>query len=120
MSTDIRLAKIFGIKDSQEFPVVSLESLQIYHDYLKIQLVFSIFALYEQKIEPFKTTRWDIKVLGLFGIEFTSDVEFYGLFCEADRGRQKIQIPLADVEVMEKGNNDILIEDYKTWFWNNR
>jgi len=117
---DIQIAKIFGIKDSKKLPAVSVQSLTTYYHFLHKQFVFPIQALYAQDIEPFKTTRWGIQVLGLLDVDASDNIEFYGLFCEAKRGRQLIQIPLADIEVSDKSSNYTLINDYQIWFENNR
>lgn len=48
------------------------------------------------------------------------DPEFYGLFCQGTRGRWVLEVPLATIEVIEDGNNQVLIDDYKNWFENYR
>jgi len=62
----------------------------------------------------------NINVTGLSKLEECPDPEFYGLFCKGKQGRRKIETPLAEVRVKQKGKNKQLIDDYNMWFWNFR
>lgn len=47
--------------------------------------------------------------------------EFYGLLCEARRGKQGLDLPMGEIEVKKKEDtNRQLVEDYSYWFWNYR
>ncbi len=117
---EIRIAKVFRLAHGSKLPDVSKKSLTIYRDYLSKHLNFPVKVLYAQNIAPFKTTRWPFTVTNLLDLEDSDDPEFYGLFCQGTRGRQVLEMPLATIEVVEDGNNYMLIDDYKTWFENYR
>lgn len=120
MNDEARIAKIFGIAHGNKLPDISMKSLTIYYDYLSKHLKFPIKALYAQDVAPFKTTRWLFAVTNLFNLKGSDDPEFYGLFCQGTRGRQVLGVPLATIEVIENGNNQMLVNDYKSWFENYR
>lgn len=117
---ETRIAKVFRLAHGSKLPDVSKKFLTIYRDYLAKHLKFPIKALYAQDVAPFKTTRWLFTVTNLFDLEDSDDPEFYGLFCQGTRGRRMLEVPLATIEVLEDGNNQVLIDDYKSWFENYR
>lgn len=115
-----QVAKILGVKEDKELPDVSEETLEVYHSYLIYNLSFPFDAEYSKETGPLEDTYYDVKITNLLEIEECPDLEFYGLFCEGKRGRRKIEIPLAEIEVKQEGKNKQLIEDYRMWFWNYR
>lgn len=94
--------------------------MEVYHHYLSKNLSFPFDAEYSRETGHLEDTYYDIKVTGILDIDECPVLEFYGLFCKGKRGRRKIEIPLAEVEVKQKGRNKQLIEDYRMWFWNYR
>jgi len=115
-----RIAEIFGIEEGEELPDVTEETLEIYYLHLIENLSFPFDAEYSVETAPLKDTYYDIKVTGLLEPEECVDLGFYGLFCKGRRGRRKIEIPLAEIEVKQEGRNKQLVEDYCLWFWNYR
>jgi hypothetical protein len=114
-----RIAQILGVKEDKELPEVDEETLMVYYQYLNKELSFSFEAEYSKETGQLEDTWYDIKVTGFFNIEKYLD-EFYGLFVTARKGKKKIEIPLAEVEVKEEGKNKELVDDYSIWFWNYR
>jgi len=115
-----RIAHIMEIKEGDDLPNVSKETLRLYLHYLSKNLSFPFDARYSHATGPWEDTHYDVKVTGILDINECPDLEFYGLFCKGKRGRRKVEIPLAEVEVKQKGKNKQLIEDYHMWFWNYR
>ena len=115
-----RVAHILEVKEGENLPDVSEKTLKVYYRYLSKNLSFPFDAEYSQETGPLEDIYYDIKVIGLLDIDECSDLEFYGLFYEGKQGRRKIIIPLAEVEVKQKGRNQQIIEDYRMWFWNYR
>src|SRR4030042_1001324 len=47
--------------------------------------------------------------------------EFYGIFIKGITGKKNEVIPLSDFECNTTDQSNYqLVDDYKTWFWNNR
>jgi hypothetical protein len=115
-----RVAKILGPKDSSRLIEVSSETLKVYHNYLSKNLSFSFEAKYSCETGFLKTVYYDIEVTDILNMDDCDGVEFYGLFCRGKRDKRKIIVPLAEVEMKQKGRNKQLIEDYRSWFWNYR
>jgi hypothetical protein len=115
-----RVAQIFGVAEDEELPDVSENTLEIYHGYLGENLSFPFDAEYSQETGPLEDTHYDFQATGLLDLDECPDLEFYGLFCEGKRERRRVVVPLAEVEVKQRGKNRQLIEDYSMWFWNYR
>lgn len=115
-----RVAHILKVKEDENLPKVSEKTLNVYHHYLNKNLSFPFDAKYPEETGPLEKIHYDIKITDILDIDECSDLEFYGLFCKGKQGRCKIAIPLAKVEMKQKGKNQQLIEDYNMWFWNYR
>ena len=115
-----RVAHILGVKEDEDLPDVSEDTLETCYRYLSKNLSFPFDAEYSQETGPLEDTYYDIKVTSLLDIDECSGLEFYGLFCEGKQGRRKIAIPLAEIEAKQESKNQQLIEDYQMWFWNYR
>jgi hypothetical protein len=113
-----RIAKILGVKKDEELPDVSKKTLKIYCSYLDKNLSFPFDAEYSVETGPLENRYYDIKVTDLLELGEFPSPEFYGVICKGSQGRHKIEIPLADLTVKQKGKNRQLIEDYCRWFWN--
>ena len=115
-----RVARILGLKDSNRLIEVSSETLKVYHNYLSKNLSFPFEANYSYEAGFLKTIYYDIEVTDILNMDECGGVEFYGLFFRGKRDKRKIIVPLAEVEVKQKGRNKQFIEDYRSWFWNYR
>ena len=113
-----RVAEILGTEKGRELPLVSEKTMKIYHSYLNKNLSFPFDAEYSEETGPLEDTYYDIRVTGLVELEECLDLESYGLFCKGKQGRHKVEIPLAEVTVKQKGKNKQLIENYCMWFRN--
>ncbi len=81
---------------------------------------FLFEAEYSKETGPLEDTYYDIKVTGISDLDESSDGDFYGLFCYGKQGRRKVVVPLAEIDVKEKSDNERFVEDHKMWFWNYR
>jgi len=115
-----RVAKILGAGEDEDLPNVSEETLKVYYGYLSKNLSFPFDAEYSRETGPLEDTYYDIEVTDILSYDDVPDLESYGLFCTGKQGRRKIEIPLAEIEVKEKGKNEQVIEDYSFWFCNYR
>lgn len=120
MHAEKRVVNILGAQADKMLPCVSNETLKVYHNYLSKELSFPFDAEYSFETGHLRSTYYDVKVRGILDINECSDTSFYGLFCKAMQGRHKIVVPLAEIEVKQKGKNKQLIDDYRMWFWNYR
>lgn len=122
IETEERIAKIFGVSDPNQLPMVTSKSLCIYLDYLKKNLNFPIEVEYSKDNDFSENIPFKKKIVGFpkQPKEIEQFDENYGLFCEIRVGRAKSIVPLSVLEIKEKSQNKQLIEDYLDWFWNNR
>lgn len=108
----IRILKFFVKAESGNIPKVSEKSLLTYYSFLNKKLIFPIPATLNES---------EITITNLYPVDDQEDIDqHYGLICEGKRGRERIQISLAEIEVNVKNNNQQLIEGYQVWFWDNR
>lgn len=115
-----RIGQVLGAEEDEDgeldLPMVSLETLQKYLEYLKKQLVFPLHAVYEHETGPFKSKSIHVRIE-----QFAEEIdEFYGLLCVGKEGKRHVVLPLAELSVREKDPNFVCIDDYLTWFWNYR
>ena len=68
-------------------------------------------AGYRQLVMP-------ITVVALLPPDHCGNRDELGLHCQAKRGMQIIELPLADVELTHNTPNSRLLDDYWYWFWN--
>ncbi len=115
-----RVARIFNIEDDEDLPDVTEKTLELCYHHLNKNLTLPFKAEYSQETGPLEDTYYDIIVTKILDVDESPDPEFYGLFCEAKKGRHKIVIPLAEIEVKRREKNYQLIDDYNMWFWNYR
>ncbi len=114
------IAAIFGIKEGKDLPPVTEDTIEVYYHYLSKNLLFPFSGEYQEETGPLESSSHDIKVTRLLSPDEYDEGAFYGLFCEGREGRRKVGIPLAEIDVKQKGKIHQLIEAYKTWFWNYR
>ncbi len=93
-------------------------ALQDYYDYLASKLSFPFQARYPEPVGLHEEVIRTVSVVGLLDPSRNLDCESLGLVCIARRGRQTVELSLADLEVNEDDPNHELIEDYWYWFWN--
>jgi hypothetical protein len=115
---DRRIARLFGLAEDEEPPEVTEETLEVYYEHLRTCLRFPFDGEYTRETGPLQDTAYAITVTGLADVE--DGDAFYGLLCEGRQGRRHVVVPLAEVDVDSDTLNFQLIDDYQTWFWNNR
>jgi len=103
-----RVAQIFGVSTSHALPTVSTQTLQRYHAYLQTHLSL-----------PFDThdRHGPIEVAALVQVQECPYLELYGVFYRGMQGRQRIAMPVAELEAVQDGGaNEQLLADYRWWF----
>lgn len=113
---DGRVRAAFGLTGDDPVPEVSEETLLAYHRHLKRHLTFPFAGTYSRETGTLHTRSEAVTVLGLLDADEVD--EQYGLFCQARKGREVMDVPLGEVEPKKGGPNLQLVTDYSYWFWN--
>ncbi len=114
---DDRIRAVFELTSDDPLPEADDESLVAYYKYLAANLSFPFEAKYSFETGPFESKTFSITVLSLLDPDdFPGDE--YGLFCQARRDGERIELPLTEVEVGKGNPNRRLVEDYSYWFVN--
>ena len=114
---DDRIRSALGLTSDDPLPEADDESLVAYYKYLTTNLSFPFEAKYSFETGPFESKTFSITVLGLLDPDEFSD-DMYGLFCQARRDGERVELPLTEVEVKKRNPNRRLVEDYSYWFVN--
>lgn len=114
---DDRIRSIFGLTNDDLLPDADDESLLAYYEYLAVKLSFPFEAKYSFDTGPFQSKIYSITALGLLDLDEFPDDE-HGLFCQARRDGERIELPLTEVEVGKDNSNRRLVDDYSYWFVN--
>ena len=113
----IRIA--LGLRNRDDpIPPVRLKSLRRYYKYLISHLAFPIRAQLGSAIGPHRDTRSPVSVVSLLDVDDYSPEETYGLICKATQKGQRIEHPLANMDVDEADPNHRLVDDYAYWLSN--
>lgn len=115
---DDRVRAVFGLTGDDPLPEVGDETLLAYHGHLERQLKFPFAGTYSRETGMLHTRSEAVAVVALADADEID--EHHGLFCEARKGRQPIDVPLGDIEARKGDPNRQLVEDYSYWFWNGR
>jgi hypothetical protein len=96
---------------------VDTAALEKYCAFLTKNLLFPIQGTFDQETGSLHHTTYPVIVEHL-----SEDIdEFYGIYVEGVAGKKNVEIPLADFDCNTTDHRNYrLIDDYKTWFWNNR
>ncbi len=114
---DDRIRAVFELTSDDPLPEADEKSPAVYYKYLANKLSFPFEAKYSCETGPFQSKTFSITVLGLLDPDdFPGDG--YGLFCQARRDRQGVELPLTEVEVRKGNSNRRLVDDYSYWFVN--
>ena len=114
---DDRIRSIFGLTSDDPLPEADDECLLAYYEYLATSLSFPFEAKYSFETGPFQSKTCSITLFGLLDPgDFPDDM--YGLFCQARRDGERIELPLTEVEVGKGNPNRRLVKDYSYWFVN--
>ncbi len=112
-----RIRMALGLTGDDPLPEADAGTLATYQRYLAANLRFPFEAQYSFQPRAFETTTRSISVLGLLDPgDLPSDE--HGLFCQARRDREVIELPLALVEVAKHCPFRQLLKDYAYWFVN--
>jgi hypothetical protein len=120
---ETRVAAILGTVHDDEaeedeimLPIVSYETLKVYHAFLMQKLKCPFDAEYDRETGPLNITKYQLKVYGL-----ESDVdEFYGILCFGKQQRCHVVVPLEELIVSSNDTNNEFVQDYSIWFANYR
>lgn len=113
---DDRVRAAFGLTGDDPVPEVSDETLLAYHRHLSKHLKFPFAATYSREAGMLLARSEAVTVVGL--LEADEIDEQYGLFCQALKGREPMDVPLGEVEAKKGDPNRQLVADYSYWFWN--
>ena len=114
---DDRLRMVFGLTSDDPVPDVDEDTLQTYYEYLQEHLAFPFEADLVQETRGGQAVR-RVKVLDLLEPEEDEADESYGLMAEVKEGRQRLYVPLGEIELSKKDSQYQLVSDYSYWFWN--
>ncbi len=114
---DDRVRLAHDLTSDDPLPESNEESLRAYYKYLTANLSFPFEAKYSYNRGGFTSKTCSITVLGLVDPE-NFPGEGYGLFCQARRGGERIELPLSEIEVGKGNRNRRFFEDYSYWFVN--
>src|SRR5262245_17966970 len=116
-SPEARLRAILGVTGGEAMPRVGLYSLRRFHDYLAGHLGFPFKGRLMSPVGPHRDTASPLSVVGLMDpVEEYAPEEMYGLICKAVQNGERIELPLARIDVAEDGPNRQLLDDYHYWF----
>ena len=113
-----RIRAALGLKRKGKLPGVGKETLQAYYGYLASNLSFPFEARYPEPVGLHEEIIRTVTVVGLLDPAKNLDGESLGLVCEAQRGKRRIELSLAELELDQRDPNHELAEDYWYWFWN--
>jgi len=110
-----RILRVFQLQ--KNLPEVDTAALEKYCAFLTKNLLFPIQGTFDQETGPLQHTTLPVIVKYL-----SEDIDkFYGIYAEGIAGKKHVEIPLADFDCNTTDHRNYqLIDDYKTWFWNNR
>lgn len=114
---DDRIRSVFSLTSDDLLPESGEESLRAYYEFLAAKLSFPFEATYRIQRLGFGSKTYAITVLGLLDPEEFPG-EDHGLFCQARRDNEVIELPLTEVEAGKGNQNRRLIKDYVVWFVN--
>ncbi|MEN6407410.1 MAG: calcium-binding protein [Thermoguttaceae bacterium] len=99
-------------------PDVQTKWLYRYYRFLAEHLTLPFRAEYAEDIAGYRQAVSPVTVVDLIDPGDHGRHEDVGLLCRAQRGPQTLEVPLADVEIVEHSQNSRLLDDYWYWFWN--
>ncbi len=112
-----RIRAALGVPGDEPMPRVRLEPLRKYHAHLAAHLTFPFEGRLMSPIGPHRDTESPLTVLRLLDpVREYAPEEMYGLICKAMPDGEKIELPLARIDVTEDDPNWRLLEDYPYWF----
>jgi len=114
---DDRVRSVFGLTSDDLLPESDDDALLAYYQHLAAHLSFPFEAKYSFKTGPFQSKTYSLTILGLVDRDDFRQDE-YGLFCQARRDGERIELPLTEVEFVKRNPNRKLVEDYSYWFVN--
>ncbi len=118
---DDRIRVVFQLTSDDPLPGVNCQTLAIYRDYLADNLTLPCDAIWESESGPLSNTRQKVILTGLGDPKESFRIdEMYGLICKIKIENKRGDAPLGELEAKEGDENRQLVEDYCSWFWNNR
>jgi len=115
---DDRIRQVFGLTSDDPLPEADDEALQSYYEYLAANLSFPFEMRSSINARRSAAKALKITILGLVDQDDNSEGDEYGLFCQAQRDGEHVELPLAEVEVQPGNPNHQLVDDYSYWFVN--
>lgn len=113
-----RIRHALGARCGATLPPVDEDSLLDYYHHLAGNLSFPFGAQFYRDEETTGGKDHKVTVLTLLSPAKGCTKISAGLICIARKGTFVIEVPLAELAVLEGGANHRLAEDYWYWFWN--
>lgn len=108
----------FGLTHDDPLPDVTHQALLAYHRHLSKVLVFPFQARYEKRIGWSERVEMPLTVTGLLRAEECEIDEQYGLIATGRDPEERVDFPLAEVEVQGSIPSCRTVRDYAYWFHN--
>ena len=117
---DDRIRAVFGLTRDDLPPAVNDDSLRTYYKYLATKLKFPFAATWTRESGPKDVTE-KVTVIALSGSEDDPWIDdMCGILCKAKMVRGEGDFTLGETKKVKGEPNKQLVEDYASWFWNNR
>jgi len=111
---DDRIRTLFGLTSDDGLPKADEQTQRQFFGYLKTHLSFPFKAEYWPESAPGPSRSGDVRILGFADPPLDRKE---GIVCEAQRGKDEFQVPLAGLQVEEKERNLQYVRDYTYWLW---
>jgi hypothetical protein len=115
---DDRVRKALGLTHDDPLPDVNHKTLLAYHRHLAANLKFPFRARYEKRIGWSERVEMPLTVTGLLRPEECEIDEQYGIIATGSDPEERVDFPLAEVEVKGPSPSCRMVRDYFYWFHN--
>jgi len=115
---DDRVRMALGLTHDDPLPEVNHQNLLTYHRYLTRNLVFPFKARYEKPVGWAKRIEMPLTVTGLLRPDECEIDEQYGIIGSGRAPEERVDFPLAEIEVKGSSPSCRMVRDYAYWFRN--
>jgi hypothetical protein len=115
---DDRVRLALGLTHDDPLPEVNHKNLLTYHRYLTRNLVFPFKARYEKPVGWAKRVELPLTVTGLLRPDECEIDEQYGIIGSGRDLEERVDFPLAEIEVKGSSPSCRMVRDYAYWFHN--
>jgi hypothetical protein len=115
---DDRVRMALGLTHDDPLPDVNHKNLLTYHLYLSKDLVFPFKARYEKPVSWSKRVEMPVTVTGLLRPDECEINEQHGIIATGTDPEERVDFPLAEIEVKGSSSSCRMVRDYAYWFHN--